>query len=96
MLGANIFRGEETEKWSGMRGGLYRGASVRFFAFDNTNNSNDCHAGFFGRFDGGDGGSTGGANVVDDHDASAFPAETFYATTGAMGFLCFANEESVE
>ncbi len=43
-----------------------------------------------------DGGSAGGADVVDDDDARAFPAETFNATAGAVGLLCFADEKAVE
>ncbi len=52
------------------RGGFDVSASA-LFAVDEAEDSYDVHAGLFRRLDGGDGGATGGADVVDDDDVRA-------------------------
>jgi len=96
VFGTHFVCGEEAEERSPLCGGLDCGASTGFFAFDNADYSSDDHACFACRFNRGDGGGAGCADVVDDDDVSAGATKAFDTASGAVGFLSFADKEAVK
>jgi hypothetical protein len=96
VLLAYVTGGEDGNKRRGCGGFFYVGAALRFFALYQAHDTDDFETEFAGGFDGLDGGCTGGADVVDDYDASAFFAEAFDALSGAVLLFGFAHEESIE
>jgi hypothetical protein len=93
--GADLGGGEDGDKGGTVAGGFDIGAAP-LLAVDETEDAGDVHSGFAGGFDGGDGGAAGGADVVDDDDIGAGLEEAFDLAAGAVGFLCFADEEAVD
>lgn len=96
MFGADLGCREKAEKRNAVRSTFDSGAAVGFFALDNADHGSDDHAGFASSFDGGDGGSAGGAHIVDDDDVGALAAESLDAPASAVSFLSFADEKSVQ
>lgn len=96
VFGADLRCGEEAEEGSSGCGGFNGGTSVGFFALDNAYDCGDGHVGFACGFYSGDGRGSGSADIVDDDDGGAFPAEAFDASACAMRFFSFADEESME
>ena len=96
VFGANLDCGEQAQEWRALRGSFDGGAAIGFFAFDDADDGGNDHAGFARGFDRVDGGSAGGADVIDNHDARAFAAEAFDAAAGAVRLLRFADEKAVE
>src|SRR5579863_1258114 len=96
MLCPHVFGAEKAQERSAARGPFHCGTAVGFFAFDNTHDSSDDHAGLARGFNRVDGGGAGGADVVDDNDAGAFAAEAFNAAACAVLLLGLADEEAVK
>ena len=96
MLGANVAGREEAEEGNTVRGLFHCGAAVGFFALDNADYGGNRHACLAGSFDRVDGRGAGGADVVDDHYASAGAAETLNASPGAMGLLSLAHQKAMQ
>ena len=96
MFRANVVGTKEAEEGGATCGGLDCWTTVGFFAFYNADHGGDDHSGFARSFDCGDGGCSGGADVIDDDDAGAFAAEAFDTAACAVRFFCFADEEAVE
>jgi hypothetical protein len=95
MLGADIESREEREKGS-VRRGLHSGPTLGLFAFDDTNHGGDNHVRISSGFNGIDGRRAGRADIVYNHDASAFAMKAFDAAACAMSLFRFANKEPVE
>ncbi len=93
---ADVVGGEEGQEGSAGSGGFDGGTAVCFLAFDDADYCGDDHAGFAGGFESSDGGTAGGAHVVDDDDARARLKEAFNAAAGSVGFLGFADKEAVD
>ena len=72
------------------------GTAVGFLALHDADDGDNFHAGLVCGLDGVDGRGAGGADVVHDHDARAFPAESFDATTGAVGLFGFADKKAMQ
>lgn len=68
VLGADVVGGEEAEKRRALAGGFNGGATIGFFALDEADGGEDFQACFARGLDALDGGSAGGAYVVDDED----------------------------
>jgi hypothetical protein len=96
MLGADVIRAKEGQKWGSSRCRLDSGAPICFLTFHNAEHGSDCHSGFAGGLDRIDCGCACRAHVVDDHDGGPLAAEAFDATTCPVSLLCFANEESMQ
>lgn len=94
MCSTHVVGGEKSIKGNMGCGGFDIGTAA-LFAVDKTEDADDIHARFLRGFDGGDGGASGGANVVDDDDVGADLVEALNATAGAVGLFGLADEESV-
>jgi hypothetical protein len=95
MGGADFGGGEDRDERDVGDGGFDVGTAT-LFTIDEAEDTGDVHSGFASGFDGGDGGSAGGADVVDDDDVSTKLKEAFDSASCAVGFLSFADEESVD
>src|ERR1700677_1411925 len=96
MLSSHIVCGEDRDEAGGRRGLFYVGTAVRFLALNQAHRSYYFEAKFLRCLYRLHGGGAGGAYVVHDHYPRAFFAEAFYALTGAVFFLGFADEETVQ
>ena len=63
--------GSEDGDEGGMRRGSLDVLAASLFAIDQAEDSDDVHASLAGSFDGGNGGSAGSANIIDDDDVGA-------------------------
>src|SRR5580658_8155030 len=96
VLAAHFVGSEDGDKGRGRGGFLYVRTAASFFALDQAHCASDYESEIAGGFDGLDGGGSGGAYVVDDHDARAFFAEAFEALSGAVLFFTFAYQKTVQ
>ena len=96
VFGTHVVRREDGDEFGGSGGLFYIGTTVGFLAFYETHHSDDLESEFPCGFDGLDGGAAGGANIVDDDDASALFAEALDALSGAVLLFRFANKETLE
>ena len=87
MFGANLVSAEQAEKWSFVGGGFDCRPALGLFPFHQTNHPNDVHPGFPCGFDGENGRSPGGADVVDHHDRSAWLGEALDAASRAVSLF---------
>ena len=76
--------------------GAFDVVAAALLAIDQAEDSGDDHAGVARGFDGGDGGSAGGADVVDDDHGRAGLKEAFDAAAGAVVFFLLAHQETVD
>jgi len=95
VLFANILCSEYGNEWRRRCGSLDAWAALRFFPFYEAHGADDVKPEFTSSFDGLHGGSSRGANVIDNDNAGAFFAETFDALPGAVLLLRLANQESM-
>ena len=95
MSGANVARGEDADERRSGGSGFDVGAAA-LLAVDQAEDSYDDHAGLARGFDGGDGGASGGADIIDDDDRRFLFEEAFDFAAGAVGLLGFADEEALE
>jgi len=93
--GADVGCGEDGEERDAGDGGL-DGSAAALFAVDEAEDSGNVHAGFAGGFDCGNGGTTGGADVIDDDDVGTGFEEPFDLAAGAVGFFGFADQEALD
>jgi hypothetical protein len=93
--GADVGCGEDGEEGDAGDGGL-DGSAAALFAVDEAEDSGNVHAGFAGGFDCGNGGTTGGADVIDDDDVGTGFEEAFDLAAGAVGFFGFADQEALD
>jgi len=96
VLGANIRRREDGNKRCRGCGPGDIGASVGFLAFHQAHHPDNFESKFAGRLDGLNGGRSRRADIVYDDNARAFLSKPFDAAAGAVLFLRFANQKSVD
>src|SRR5436190_8438102 len=96
MLLANVVGGKDSNK--GRRGGsfLNRITPAGFLPFHQAHRADHLKSEFAGRFDGLHGGSTGGTNVVNDHNPRVLFPKSLDALSGAMLFFSFAHQETIQ
>ena len=92
----DIRSGEERQKRRVMGSSLDGGVAILLLAIDKAKNTDDLHIGSPGGLNGLNGGSAGGADVINNDDARTRLAESFHAAASAVGLLGFADQESMD
>jgi len=95
VLGANFVGGEQAQEGR-LAGGGFHGRAAAGSRARQCKPRRLRHSGFAGCFDGIDGGSAGGTDVIHNHHACAFTAEAFDAAAGAVGLLGLADQKALE
>lgn len=96
MDGPHIRSGKERQKRRVLGSSLDRGAAILLLAIDKAKNTDDLHIDSTGGLNGLNGGSAGGADVINNDDARTRLAESFHASASAVGLLGFADQESMD
>ena len=96
MGGAHVVCCVQGKKGSALGGGFYGCATLCLFALDEAGYGDHFHSGFACGFNGCDCRCARGADVVDDEYGRFFLKEAFDASSGAVRFFCFTDEESVD
>ena len=94
MGSADVFGGEDRVEGR-TRGGGFDVDTASLFAVYQAEDPDDVHAGLLCGFDGGDGGASCGADVVDDDDVSSNLMKALDSAAGAVGLFGFADQEAV-
>ena len=92
---SNIICGEDSKEGSSACCCFDVGATTLFAVYQ-TEDSNHIEACRTGSFDGHDGGSPGGAYVIDDNDLSSTAIEALETLPGAVRFFGFSDKKTVE
>ena len=96
VFGADVSCCKQAQEGCTLCRGLHRRPSAGLFALHDAHDSCDFHARLTRRFNGMDGGSSGRADIVDDHHRSALAAESLDSPPGAVRFFRFAHQEAMQ
>src|SRR5438128_3564799 len=96
MPGLHVIRSKDTDEWRWRGGSLHGGASTGLQSFNQASYSGNVEAEFTRCLYGLDGGTAGGADIVDDDHASAFFLKAFHAAAHAVRFFRFTHQEAMD
>src|ERR1700679_3490142 len=96
MLCAHIRGAEQPVKWRTLGRGLNRRTTLGFFPFHQADYSDYSHPGLARCFDCRDGGSAGGAYVVDDNHGRVRLLKAFDPAPSAVSLFRFPHQKTIQ